>query len=280
MKNLKFYGFAVILLLGFWSCDENEPVIPCLSCNDQQVVVEPTAQKVLIEEFTGVRCVNCPAGSSEIQNLLGIHGEQMVAVSIHAGFFANPYSESREDYKTPEGNSLNDFLDFPNAYPTASINRKVFQNENDLQVGRNSWGGLIQQEKILFSPITLDLTVSYQSGTRQLTATTDIQVAETVDGIYRYSVMVVENNITDVQLTPEGIEENYVHKHVLRDMMTPFNGESIDGTFIEGSTITKEHQMILPDNWVADEISVVVFVHQDGGTGREVIQVEEAGLSE
>ena len=279
MKNFKFYGFVIIFLLGFWACDENEPTIPCLSCDNEVNVVEPTDQKILIEEFTGVRCVQCPAGSDEIQNLLGIHGSQLIAVSIHAGFFSNPYLQSRENYRIPEGESLNDFLDFPSAFPSASINRKLFQNENDLQLGRNSWGGLIQQEKARKSPLALDLQLDYDAGTRQLKTTATIQAAEVLEGTYRYSVMVVENNIVDYQLTPDSIRHDYVHKHVLRDMMTPFNGEAIEVAFTAGSTLTREHQMVLPVTWVADEVSVVVMVHQDS-PGREVIQVEEVGLAD
>lgn len=280
MKNLKLYSLALMLMIGFMSCDENEPVIPCLSCDDQDIIIAPSAQKVLMEEFTGVRCVQCPAGSAEIQNLLGIHGKQLVAVSIHAGFFANPYSESREDYKTPEGTLLNDFLDFPSRFPSASINRKLFQNQDDLQLDRNSWGGLVQQEKALTSPLVLDLKLNFDADTRQLVATTDIQVAETLEGTYRYSVMVVENNIVDYQITPDSIRHDYVHKHVLRDMMTPFNGEVIEEDLITGGSVVKEHQMVLPENWVSDEVTVVVFVHQTGATGREVIQVEEVGLAD
>jgi len=125
----------------------------------------------------------------------------------------------------------------------------------------------------------LDLQLNYDAGTRQLKTTTNIQAAEALEGTYRYSVMVVENNIVDYQLTPDSIRHDYVHKHVLRDMMTPFNGEAIEVAFTAGSTLTKEHQMVLPASWVADEVSVVVLIHQDSPE-REVIQVEEVGIAE
>jgi len=38
---------------------------------------------VLVEEFTGVQCVNCPQGSQLIENLINTHGERLIAVSIH-----------------------------------------------------------------------------------------------------------------------------------------------------------------------------------------------------
>lgn len=279
MKNNVIKLMLLLTLAGLWSCNENAPIIPCLSCNDGEVIVEPTDKKILVEEFTGVRCVNCPAGSAEIENLLDIHGERLIAVSIHAGFFSTPYANSNEDYTIPEGTALEGFLDSPLGYPTAVINRKLFENQDDLQLTQTSWGGLIQQEKSELSPLILDLNLTFDEGSRQLTANTKIQPAENLTGEYRYSVMVTESGIKDVQLTPDGEIEDYEHKHVLRDMMTPFNGESIDEDFTVGTTVEKEHQMTLPDSWDFNKVTVIVLVHETGSS-REVIQAEEKSLAD
>lgn len=282
MKNNLIKLVFLLCLTGFWSCDENSPIIPCLSCdNNGGVTVEPTDKKILVEEFTGVRCVNCPSGSAEIENLLDIHGERMIAVSIHAGFFSTPYTGSNEDYTTPEGTALEGFLDAPLGYPTSVINRKLFENQDDLQLVQASWAGLIQQETSELSPLVLDLILDFDETSRQLTATTKIQPAETLTGDYRYSVMVIESGIKDFQLTPEpdGLVEDYIHKHVLRDMMTAFNGEDIEETFTVGTTVEKVHQMTLPDNYDATKVSVIVFVHNDGAS-REIVQVEEKSLAD
>ncbi len=280
MKNNVIKLMLLLCLTGFWSCDENSPVIPCLSCGDGDVTVEPTDKKILVEEFTGVRCVNCPAGSAEIENLLDIHGERMIAVSIHAGFFSTPYLNSNVDFRTSEGTALEGFLDAPLGYPTAVINRKLFENQDDLQLSQASWAGLIQQEKSELSPLVLDLTIDFDEASRELTATTKIQPAETLTGDYRYSVMVIESGVKDPQLTPDnGVVDDYSHKHVLRDMMTPFNGEDIEETFTVGTTVEKVHQMTLPDDYESTKVSVIVIVHKDGDS-REVVQVEEKGLAD
>ncbi len=279
MKNKVIKLMLLLSMIGLWNCNENAPIIPCLSCNDDEVIVEPTDKKILVEEFTGVRCVNCPAGSAEIENLLDIHGERLIAISIHAGFFSAAYADSNEDYTIPEGTALEGFLDSPLGYPTAVINRKLFENQDDLQLTQTSWAGLIQQEKSELSPLIFDLTLNFDEGNRQLTANTKIQPAEPLNGEFRYSVMVTESGIKDVQLTPDGIKSDYEHKHVLRDMMTPFNGESIDENFTVGTIVEKEHQMTLPDNWDFTKVTVIVVVHRTGNN-REVIQVEEKSLAD
>jgi len=258
------------------SCDENMPQIPCVTCENIQEDLEPEARKVLVEEFTGVRCVQCPAGSAELENLLGIHGEQLVVVSIHAGFFSNPYNDGN-DFRTDEGEALNAFLDLPEGYPTAVINRKLFENEADLQLPRTTWGGFITAEKVELSDIILDLSLDYNPDTRRLVANSTIKPVVTVDVPTRISVMVLESGVVGHQITPEGLNEEYVHKHVLRGMMTSSTGETITESLTANSTIEKSHNMVLPDDWKTDKMSVIVFVHREGES-REVIQAEVADL--
>lgn len=275
MKKILFPILA--MLLCFTACDETEPVIPCLSCDTTTEPVEPTDKKVLIEEFTGVRCVNCPAGSAEIENLLDFYGAQLIAVSIHAGFFSSPYADSNEDYTIEEGSALENYLDTPLGYPTAVINRKLFNSEDDLQLSLASWAGRINDEIGNLSPFIFDLSASFDPTTRQLTVTNNIQVTTSIEGDVRYSIMLTESNITDFQLAPEGLLDNYNHKHVLRDMMTPFDGEAVTETLSANTTFTKENTMTLPGNWKWEDMSVVAFISRTGSS-KEVLQVDEVKL--
>ena len=112
IKKILLFTF---LTLSISACTEIAPVVPALG-----------DRKVLVEEFTGVRCVNCPAGASELDNLRGIYGDRLVVVSVHAGEFSPPFSDSRFDFRTPEGEALEKRLGAPLGYPTAVINRKQF----------------------------------------------------------------------------------------------------------------------------------------------------------
>ena len=271
--------FSLLLLTLFcFSCNETMPEIPCVTCDNSGEEVLPEDRKVLVEEFTGVRCVQCPAGSAELENLLDVHGERLIVVSIHAGGFATPYNDGN-DFRTDEGEALNSFLDLPEGYPTATINRKLFENEPDLQLIRTSWGGYIAAEKEELSNIVLDLSLNYDAATRSLTANTTIKPVEDITESTRLSVMVLESGIIGHQIVPGSFDEEYVHKHVLRTMLTPFNGESIDEALNVGATIEKQHSMTLPDEWNSDKVKVIVFVHKEGAS-REVIQAEEAALAE
>ena len=64
---------------------------------DEQLIYvkpAPVERSVLLEDFTGQRCVNCPLAADEIAKLHEQYGEDaIIAVSIHSGplgFHTNP----------------------------------------------------------------------------------------------------------------------------------------------------------------------------------------------
>ena len=53
--------------------------------------VEPTGKMVLIKDFTGARCVNCPAAAEYAHNLQHqLDEDHIFIMSVHAGFLAQP----------------------------------------------------------------------------------------------------------------------------------------------------------------------------------------------
>ena len=128
----------VILMSLMLACEESKPIIPCLSCDTPTIAPTPnsTVKKVLLEEFTGVRCVNCPQAQTEIKNLQseGVYGDNLIAISYHAGFFSNPYNESQFDLRTTEGEEILNFLETPLGFPSGVVNRRVFEGARGLHI--------------------------------------------------------------------------------------------------------------------------------------------------
>lgn len=284
MKKLSFFFFVLVALL--WpGCEEIPPMInPSMGGpgTDEPTPVEDQQRQVLIEEFTGVRCVNCPAGSAAIENLIGIHGQRLAAISIHAGSFSPPYPESLYDFRIPEGASLLSYLGEPLGYPTAVVGRKLFDGEFDLQLGRQQWAGFIAQQLLEEPLVKIDIQNAYSDEDRKLEAAATLYVQEDItDEDVRISVAITENDIQDLQLTPESgtPDPNYKHKHVLRDMLTNFSGDLISEELAAGAAIEKNFTMTLPVEWIAANCHVVVFVHF-GGDKKDVLQVHQAGVTE
>ncbi len=278
--------FLFLALFSFMmlSCcvNENSPEIPCLSCDDDDGGggnPDSVIKKVLIEEFTGVRCVNCPQGSAEIENLISIHGDKLVAISIHAGFFSDPYPESLYDFRTPDGDNLEPFLGPLSSFPTAVIDRTLFDGEQAMVIGQASWSAYIAQQLDEAASISVEVLPEYDSSSRELSIdVSGIALLDLEHDIY-LTVLITETNIADYQLKPEGKDEDYLHKHVLRDILTPFSGSNISATLNSGDTYDESFSYNIPNEWDANNCSVIAFIHRNDAE-KTILQVEEIHLSE
>ena len=90
---------AAMMAVG---CDEVDE-------NDRLIYVKPQAvgRNVLIEDFTGQRCVNCPNASEEIARLQREYGaDTVIAVGIHSGPFSKSVRGTPYDYIPPTEMSI------------------------------------------------------------------------------------------------------------------------------------------------------------------------------
>lgn len=248
-------------------------ILTCASCSEIAPIVPPLGdRKVLVEEFTGVRCVNCPSGAAELENLKSIYGDRLVIVSIHAGDFAPPYTDSKYDFRTSEGSALETWLGAPLGYPTAVVNRKKFDGQQSLQTTKANWAGLIANESKTPSVLNLAVEKKYTKDTRDLTMTIKLVPTEKLPEDVRLSVFLTENDVIDAQETPQGKKSDYKHSHVLRRVLSgDAKGLVLNGA-LSWSGTTK-----IPANWVAEKCQIVVLAHR-GGDMKDVLQVSEVKL--
>jgi hypothetical protein len=263
MKYLPF-----LLLLTATSCSEISPVIPPLATTGDK--------KVIIEEFTGVRCVNCPDGSAEIANLQALYGDKVIAVSVHTGFFSDPYPDNKYDLRTPEGALLQAFLGEPLGYPTAVVDRKLYSGNTSIQVGKNTWAGYVASQLKLTAPLDLLFIKTYNPTTRNLDLTVRINPKQNLSSDNRLTVLITESNITDIQLTSAGRNLAYSHQHVLRKSLSPIEGTLL-GELKSATPQEKSYQITIPNNWKPENCRIVALVSQ-GGTTKDVQQANEIKL--
>jgi len=254
-----------ILVAGMTACSEIGPEITPV--DDYNTVPSDTLQRVFIEEFSGVRCVNCPAGSAELAQLEALYPDQLVIMSIHAGFFSSPYPENRFDFRTGEGNALLNLLKQPLGYPSAVINRRLFEGEADLQLSRTQWAGFIAAELKRRAAYNLEIETTYLTANRQLRV--DVR-ASRLDPIgaspmdLRMSVFLTESDIRDVQLTPAGKQVDYAHQHVLRKALTPYDGVPVGEALIGQSSVVRSFSLGMPEDWSPGECEIVAVLHRSG----------------
>lgn len=263
--------FYMSLLLT--SCEENMPIIPPLG---PQEVGE---RKVLVEEFTGVRCPNCPPGSAELESLQSLYGDNLVIVSIHAsGSFAIPLDNSQYDFRTEAGEQVRNYLGQAFGYPSAVINRKLLPGRSTLQLNQAAWAGTIEEEVKSDPALALTISSTFDQDSRTLSATVRLLPNSTISESLNLSIILTEDNLLDPQLTPEGEVENYLHRHVFRTMLTRFDGDPL-AKLSKGQVVEKTYLFTLPAEWKVEQCRLVAFVHQTGTT-KYIWQVNTAPVLE
>ena len=270
---LKICSFG--LLLVFTACDEQRRVI--------EPFVPAGNRVVLLEEFTGVGCTNCPKGSREIENLLTQFPNNLIAVSIHAGFFAdtNIFNFGKYDFRTEEGQFLFGYLGPNLGYPAGVVDRTPVNG--DMQIGRNQWASAITNDIQDQPAVELSIEKSFNASTRELVVTINGIGKENVTGEIRLSVMLTESGIVDAQDDIEAdphIVLDYVHNHVLRDMFTPADGAPLFENLILGQTFSQTYSLVLNDACIPENMEIVAFASVVNGNNFPVLQAAAAHVIE
>jgi len=244
---------------------------------------EAQCKMVLIEEFSGVRCVNCPAGHETTAQILAERPDEIAAVTIHAGFLSTPYPENKEDYVLEEGTFLFDLFQTI-AVPAASVDRVKYDGEDFVSlINRNVWAGKANQRLDLEPPINLYTHYDFDAATRELKVYVRAHYLQAFNLTnHLLSVSLSESHIIDYQLIPvdggsSTVQPDYEHNHVLRAMLTPASGVLLDVDRVEGTVVERVFETTLPTNWKVEDMELIAFVHEDATN--HILQVAKKHLA-
>jgi hypothetical protein len=271
MKNaLLPLGLAAIFC--FSACKERPFEIPNLSVGKR---------RVLVEEATGVRCAQCPDGAKTLTSLQGTfaaEGRELIVVSIHAaGNFSVPYSNSLHDFRNPDAQALVGVIGPLEGFPSSAINRRLLPNELFAFITPASrWEGVIRSDFGQDYGVDMFVANSFNPTTRQLFIKVDILPDQLLTGDNRLTVLITQDSIVDMQLDKNVMNTNYVHRHVLRDVVTAIDGDVITEPIAPGTVISKSFNVPLLPAWEAKHCSVVAFIHRGGNPNKEVLQAAES----
>lgn len=248
----------ILMLAGCSHIDEDERLI--------YVPPVDATRAVLIEDFTGQRCANCPNAAAEIARLQEQYGhETVVAVAVHGGPLAFAGNARNIGLSTPLGDEYVKHWGVANTLPKGYVNRLGTPSNPD------KWGTLVREATALPAVVELEATTTVKAGTINIVVRT--LGLENVSG--KLQVWLTESGITAMQSMPDGsTNREYVHNHVLRAAVNGAWGTDI--SLHQGEYSTQEFEYTLADDWDESNMAVVTFVYNDSG----VLQVIEAKLSD
>lgn len=258
MKLLQYilFVFCVLFIGGCDRISENERLIP--------VDKIPLERTIILEDYTGQKCVNCPKAHEEIETLLETYGDNLIPVSIHAGSF------SLSGFQTTAGNEYNTFFGVE-AYPTGLINRKKtstgdFNLLGDIATWQSAVRDIIWQK----SGYELTLKNSYNSVDSLLNISITVNdLSNTNAENLSLQLWLTENNIVATQYLADGSrDKEYVHKHVLRDAINGTWGEKIS---FENNVAAKQYNYSFKTKkWNAANCDVIAFIYNSNT--KEIIE--------
>lgn len=228
---------------------------------ERLIYVKPETAKrvVLLEDFTGQRCVNCPKGTEVIEQLQQTYGDSVfIAVGIHGGPLAFAGNENYAGLATDIGNEYYNHwhLEYQ---PVGLINRHGAVNYTD-------WPRIVKEELGKAAPLRLTMMAKLDAGQIKVELET-FGTEGLVTG--KLQVWILEDQITAMQLMPDGTANpNYVHHHVLRAVVNGLWGEDI--TINEGEKKTLVMSKDVEGGWNSSNLDVVAFVYNEQGVQQAV----------
>jgi hypothetical protein len=298
MKKIFLAASSAIILFGINACKEVgpsidlTPVIVDTSFHERafdttytEAVPGADRKKVLVEEYTGVQCTNCPDAAEVLKNYDINHPNKIVVVGLHGGKLAEPVlNESKYDFRTEEvSNLMNSYFGEKPPQPAAAIDR-IKEGDGYFNNDRLSWASVIDQRSATTSPVNITLNSRYDSAYNKIVIKVKLVYTASVSLKQHLSVWIMEDSLIDVQLFVDHHDPNYVHNHVLRDFITPVIGASVLDTVSvkEPGRVYERTFIYTPKKaeWNLDNCKIVAFVHNSESGDKTVAQVAEVKVKE
>lgn len=231
--------------------------------NEISVSTDPQNKKILLEEFTGIHCGNCPDGHAMAKKLQIAKPGEVFIIAIHAGHYSEPGLD-QADLRTEDGIEIHDF--FPiSGYPSGMINRTKY--EGKYVINRSLWSRHAKGINSETAPVNLMIKCEYDDFYEEISITVNgYWVEDSPSDSARLSVALLQNNIQAYQ-AGSGIGNEYMHQHVLRDYITDAFGDLIE-TNKKGEYFTATYTYKLPEDYrgvvvVPEQLELIAFVTEN-----------------
>lgn len=280
VKYSKYISATIIGITGIMiaACDEVKP--------DNRYIYEEPVQverTVLLEDFTGQMCLNCPEAHEEIETLEAEYGkDKIIPVSIHCGSFGlsvnnTNFARNSVFLMTDEGNAILETYGI-SSFPMGVIDmgkpmvyelwktgvRDAIQVPTDVT---------IDNLEAVYMPSPTDNGTEYHGSIN-----VKVDVTSGSDREANVQFWVIESGIVAMQRLPNGsFKQDYVHNNVFRAQI--FDGVkgqkfAFDRDVVKSISGSIESRWNEKERWEISNLEVVAIISD--GTG--VLQCKKVKL--
>ena len=293
MKNTnRFFGLAVIFFV--FSCDKiKDPIVKKDIVVGSKFIVKSNQsvsnfRKVLLEDYTGQRCPNCPAGALTIKNSLDpVYTSSLVVISVHAGSLSQPFGEFiNQDFRTAAGNTWNGTSGFNiTSWPTGLVNRKDYAG-NGILLSATKWTSVVPLGLADPFYVRLNVTTEYDTTIRALNVLVKAKFNRSYQNDVKIVALFIEDGVIGIQDNMGVKIEDYEFEHMMRGTINSTWGDDLKLKPIvaNDSASVSFANFPLPIKINGDKgkavndkkVSVVVFAYD--ALTKEVLQVEKVKI--
>lgn len=233
--------------------------------------IEFTPMKnVLVEDFTGQRCVNCPRAAEALKAIQKTYGaEHVISVAIHGGGNTN-------SFPVPYGLANSEGEDYISHWGIVQLGfpKGIVDRTNDI-LNYPAWSARVVERLQMVPKVELSAQAVSNAEEGRIDITVEVEATnkEAVNG--NLQVWLVESHILGYQSMPGGqpADLKYEHNHVFRASVNGAWGEHVvvPASGILSQTFSYEPQ----DYWKVENMSVIAFVYNDA---EGVLQVTETKM--
>ncbi len=218
----------------FTACKEKPPIIKltetAVTIADTTYVGDvpaPQDRNVLIEEFTGASCTNCPAAHEELEQREKDNPGRLnvLALYIKGPIQTTPPHDAQYDFRHQDSKVISDAIfGGVNQLPTAGVDRRPVAGV--VKLDRGAWGAAIQSALAVPDSINLTVYSGYNPDTQEDTIICTMSYPYAITFGHNLHVALVQDNVVDVQEYPTndpvhpGSDEEYDFTNIIRSMAT------------------------------------------------------------
>ena len=258
----------------------------------QQFVLEGVGTKhAVLEEFTGIKCGNCPAGHTEATNIISANPGlvHVLALPPSNSSYTNPSGTNGTDFRRPYTDAF-----YTSSYcspgngsrfmPSAFINRKLGADGNILQ-SRTNWSSMVTATLAETPVLNVAAKSSHNTSENKLNVDVQVYFTDNVTSNAAIYVMLTEDGLTSDYQSGSSASSSapYVYKHTFRENISPGQwGDPITGPTTQGSLYSKTYSFDLStavDPIDLSKAHVVAYVIDATSSNKEVFNgIEVAAL--
>lgn len=279
MKTIKILLIPAILL-GFliYSCDKiDPPYFKPVIVDTSELKSGDTVKNVLLEDYTGHGCVNCPAAAHDAHILQeNIYHQQLVIISVHAGYYAsteNFGSLYDYDFNTNAGTAWDNYYGVGLlGNPKGLVDRTEYDGKMVIEPGK--WDGAIGER--VKTDFLAKITIENNFSGNTLNSKIQAEFQDDLAGSYSLLACIVQDNFESPQKDENiegGNDTTYLHNNVLRGSMNGDWGENLASNPLSDDIFEKSYSINFKADWKPENCRVVAFVYKEDT--REIIQVDE-----